>query len=92
MKLNLIDVVYRGRVIGLASDRKRANEIIRCHAKQHRCEMSTPVEASLFVASVFQQAVMSGDRREAANCLAQMYVLYQEQSNPNNSTKGENKQ
>ena len=76
MKLNLIDVVYQGRVIGLASNRKRANEIIRCHAKQNK--MVTPLEASLFVASVFQQAVMTGDRETATNCLAQMYVLYQE--------------
>ena len=76
MKLNLIDVVYQGRVIGLASTHKRANEIIRCHAKQN--QKATPLEASLFMASVFQQAVLSGDRKTASNCLAQMQLAYLE--------------
>ena len=90
----LYDVIYEGRVIGLATGKIRAQQIIEAHTKN--CKVvnvkTHPVEAASFLGLLLNKALKDDDNATFTDCLFRLRELHQEISNPNNSTKGENKQ
>lgn len=64
------------RTVGLASSEQKAHQLR--HAIKTGQPIQTPIEAQMFLAAVFQQAVLTGDNPTATDCLYQLRELYRE--------------
>lgn len=86
-----MDAIYEiinseNKTVGIATSEQKAHQLR--HAIKTGQPIRTPIEAQEFLASVFQQAVLTGDNATATDCLYQLRELYKDnQSNSDNSTE-----
>ena len=85
-----MDAIYEiinneNKTVGIATTEQKAHQLR--HAIKMGQPIRTPIEAQEFLASVFQQAVLTGDNATATDCLYQLRELYKETSNSDNSTE-----
>ena len=88
-----MDAIYEiinseNKTVGIATSEQKAHQLR--HAIKTGQPIHTPIAAQEFLASVFQQAVLTGDNATTTDCLYQLRELYKEnQTNSDNKSRSE---
>lgn len=88
----IIEVTYKGRLIGLATGEIRAQQLIDAHMKGCKIidVVAHPVEACDFLGALLCQARKNKDNATFTDCLYRLRELYQQmQTNSDNKSRSE---